>query len=95
MRGDKLARAGKWLQAAADQALVDHVQLSLVAGHVDPDSAAFGGAADVAVLAHPDERPEILRGHHVAFLSKELDRRFRQQRFGDREHAVQVENHTT
>src|SRR5439155_9978379 len=91
----ELMSPGQSLQPAAYHPLVDLVQASLIAFQVQRDGAALGGAADVAILAHPDEGPEILRGHDVALLREELDRGLRQERLGDREHPVEVENHTT
>ena len=51
--------------------------------------------AEVAVLAHADEGLEVVRGHGVAFLCEQRDRRLRQERFRDRQHPVEVENHSS
>ena len=92
---DEFAGAGKRQKAAANHPQVDLVKTSLVTRWIERYAATFGSTAQVAILAHPDEGPEVLRRHGMPLLREELDRGFRQERLGDREHPIEVENHAT
>jgi mannitol-1-/sugar-/sorbitol-6-phosphatase len=87
--------AGQRLKPAANHLFVDLVEARLVAGQIHRQAARLGGSADVPVLAHPDEGSEIIGGHDLTLLREECNGRFRQQRFRNRKHAIEIENDTT
>jgi hypothetical protein len=71
---------------------VDLVGAPLGLLEVEPHPVLLGDAAEITVLAGPDERQEILRGHRHAAFAKHRHGGVVDQRFGVGENTVHVED---
>src|SRR5439155_225753 len=92
---DELDRSRQRLEPAPNHLLVDLVQPGLVALDVELDAPALRGPAEVAVFSHADEGLEVVGGHLMALFGEERDRGLGEKWFGDRQHPVEVENHSS